>query len=161
MICTKCGGTGRVRRSFLGLFSWYARCPRCRQVVTLSSFDRDEVIYRDPGPQAAVGSTPATAAPGEWKPGGGRGGGAGASASWDEPAREGSAGHAGGDELPLIVDPFAGSDETRGGEAPGSSASGSAANAGEERGEDGNRGGDSQEAEDAGADGAQDGGTSY
>lgn len=31
MKCTRCQGTGKVRRSFLGFISWSATCPVCRR----------------------------------------------------------------------------------------------------------------------------------
>ncbi len=108
MICSRCGGTGRVRRSFLGLITWTAPCPRCQRMVTFSSFGPNVADDRPwpPGQGAAAPPPPPTG----WQAGGGAGGGGGASASWSE-APEG----AGADEPPLIVDPFAAGGEQAGG----------------------------------------------
>lgn len=160
MICPRCGGAGRIRRSFLGLFGWYSPCPSCRRVATFSSFERDEVTYRDPGPSGAGGTTPSTPTPQEWRPGGGAGGGGGASGSWKEAAADTAAGHSGTDELPLIVDPF-GSGGAGGGDAAGDGTSAGRASGFAEATDGAGGGGDAERAVDADGDSAQDGGTSY
>jgi hypothetical protein len=107
-VCPRCLGTGEIRRTFLGLFSWTAPCPRCRNTAGADSSYNDWTTFApdpvgDRTPAEAVSPTARTS-PG-WTPGGGASGGAGASGAWDEGSAPGGPGAA---DLPLIVDPFAG-----------------------------------------------------
>jgi hypothetical protein len=130
MICPRCKGTKRVRRSFLGLFSWEAPCPLCSQMTEIyPDYDRDHTTFTP-----SAGSPPQASSPGPspgpspgMAPGGGTAGGAGASASWDEAQSGETAGHRGNSEPPLIVDPFAAESADRGTEPPADAASSPAA----------------------------------
>jgi hypothetical protein len=111
MICPDCDGSGRIRKRFLIFFTRRARCPKCagtgefppapvRDVVRYRTRYRD--VDRDDWPASTTaGSRSDSLARDDDRfevGSGGRSGGGGASASWDE---------ASSDKAPVIVDPFA------------------------------------------------------
>lgn len=113
MTCPECHGTGRIRKRFLLFFTRRARCPKCfgtgefpppvvpvpRHRTYVGDDDRD----RWPVPSTPLGTSSSAESSGRderFEVGsGGRSGGAGASASWDDASTA---------EPPVIADPFAG-----------------------------------------------------
>src|SRR5262252_3439321 len=122
MICPECNGARRVRTRFLIFFKRWTRCPTClgsgeypppvvdgvgyRSARWRDDDDGDTWAARGYGAGAVASrlqdsrEREAPARDGPFDVGtGGRSGGGGATASWDDTA---------GDSAPVIVDPFAG-----------------------------------------------------
>jgi len=111
MICPDCGGSGRIGKRFLLLFTRHARCSKClgtgqfpppvREVVrSRTRYRDDDDRWPAPGFGSTTSDSRAARDDDRFEVGsGGRSGGAGGGASWGE---------SGGSEPPVIADPFAG-----------------------------------------------------
>jgi hypothetical protein len=168
MTCPDCDGRGRIRKRFLFFFKRWARCRMClgtgvfpppvvdrsagRRLRLRDDDDDDTWAARGYGAGAIAGRdwTPrdadARAPDDRFEVGsGGRSGGGGATASWGD----------GGDNAPVIVDPFAAE------AAVGGVIAAEAADAADAGSSSGSSSADDGDTASGGSDASSDGGTSY